>query len=257
MFFAVRDLSVSVRENITLSIILNDNINLDSQRRIKQYLENMGYAKEIEYVSKEAALQHYIESRGEDPKSVLDFNPLKASLEVKLNARYTDPDSIKMIESKLKRFESINHVAYQEDMISLVNKNIHKISFVLLGLALALLTVSVALIHNTVQLMVYSNRFIINTMKLVGANRGFIRKPYIKRGIINGFMAAILALILISLLVIYAMPEFDMSVSQIQPHIILLVSAIVIVSGIVLTALSSYIAVGRYLRMKTGDIYYA
>ena len=257
MFFVVRDLSVYVRENITLSIILEDDINPNTQSRIKRYIENMGYAKDVEYVSKDAALQHHVESLGENPESFLGFNPLKASFEVKLNANYANSDSVTMIESKLKRFENINRIEYQKDLVDLVNNNIRKMSLVLLGIALVLLIVSVALIHNTVRLAIYSNRFIINTMKLVGANHSFIRKPYVKRGCINGLVAAIVALGLISIVVAWVLREFGMTAFQIQPLIALLVSVIVIVSGIVLTAFSSYIAVGRYLKMKTDDFYYA
>ncbi|MDR0811415.1 MAG: permease-like cell division protein FtsX [Paludibacter sp.] len=257
LFFVVRDLSVFVRENITLSVVLNDDTQPENRKRIELFFNNMGYAKQIEYVSKEAALKQYVESLGANPEDFLGYNPLHASLEVKLNARYANPDSVQMIEGKLKRFENINRVVYQKDMINLVNQNVRKISFALLGLALLLLIVSVALIHNTVRLAIYSNRFIINTMKLVGANRWFIRKPYVSQGALNGFFAAIAALIFLALVVVSAFRELGLTAFQIHPFTILAVAIIVIVAGIAITALSSYIAVGRYLRMKTDDIYFA
>jgi cell division transport system permease protein len=151
-----------------------------------------------DYVSKEDALKDHIASLGEDPQDFLGYNPLKASLEVKLKANYANTDSVAVIESKLGAFEYIDRIAYQKDMVSLVNENVRKVSLVLLGLAVVLLIVSIALINNTVRLSVYSNRFLINTMKLVGATHSFIRKPYIVKGMLNGLIAALIALVLLT-----------------------------------------------------------
>ena len=256
LYFVARDLSVFVKENINLSIVLDDGVNTAYTQRIEKYLEASSFAKSVEFVSKEDALQDHIASLGENPEDFLGYNPLKASLEVKLNAKYAYTDSVKMIESKLKTFEHINQVAYQKDMVDLVNDNVNKISLVLLSIALVLLMVSVALINNTVRLGIYSNRFIINTMKLVGATPGFIRKPYLISAFWGGLIASIISLIFMSALVYYGMLQFGMDIRMIQPLTLILVSGIVIASGIVLTVISTYFAVGRYLKMKTNDIYY-
>ena len=256
LYFVARDLSVFVKENINLSIVLDDGVNTAYTQRIEKYLEASSFAKSVEFVSKEDALQDHIASLGENPEDFLGYNPLKASLEVKLNAKYANTDSVKMIESKLKTFEHINQVAYQKDMVDLVNDNVNKISLVLLSIALVLLMVSVALINNTVRLGIYSNRFIINTMKLVGATPGFIRKPYLISAFWGGLIASIISLIFMSALVYYGMLQFGMDIRMIQPLTLILVSGIVIASGIVLTVISTYFAVGRYLKMKTNDMYY-
>ena len=256
LLFLARDLSVFVRENINLSIILEDKIPDSSVKRIERYLTAAPFAKSHNYISKNQALEDHIASLGEDPQDFLGYNPLLASIEVKLKAEYAHPDSVVMIEKKLSSFEHINRIAYQKDLVSLVNENVKKISLVLLGLATVLLIISLALINNTVRLAVYSNRFIINTMKLVGAKHWFIRKPYIIRGAMNGLLASFLSLIYLAAMLYYVQYEFGLKDLLISTESLSIVVMLVIVIGILLTALSSYFAVGRYLRMKTNDMYF-
>ena len=255
LLFVARDMSVFVKENINLSIVLNDEIDQTYTKRIEKYLAGSAFTKSVDYVSKEDALKDHIASLGEDPQDFLGYNPLKASLEVKLKANYANTDSVAVIESKLGAFEHIDRIAYQKDMVSLVNENVRKVSLVLLGLAIVLLIVSIALINNTVRLSVYSNRFLINTMKLVGATHSFIRKPYLLKGMLNGLIAALIALGLLAGMLYYILYEFGMQATALNPISAVFVALIVIVSGIVLTAVSSYFAVGRYLKMNTNDMY--
>lgn len=257
LLFVARDMSVFVKENINLSIVLNDEIDQSYTKRIEKYLKSSAFTKSVDYVSKEDALKDHIASLGEDPQDFLGYNPLKASLEVKLKANYANTDSVAVIESKLGAFEYIDRIAYQKDMVSLVNENVRKVSLVLLGLAVVLLIVSIALINNTVRLSVYSNRFLINTMKLVGATHSFIRKPYIVKGMLNGLIAALIALVLLAGMIYYILYEFGMQATALNPVSALFVALIVIVTGIILTAVSSYFAVGRYLKMNTNDMYLA
>jgi len=256
LLFMARDMSTYVKENINLSIILNDEIGKEYAQRIEKYLTSTPYTKSVEYISKEDALKDHIASMGEDPQDFLGYNPLMASIEVKLKAEYANTDSVNMIEKKLKTFENINRVVYQKDMVSLVNENVRKVSFILLGLAIILLIVSITLINNTVQLALYSNRFLINTMKLVGATHWFIRKPYLKSSIINGLFASLISLVLLVGVVYFVQYEFGMSGLVIQPLTATFISLIVISLGILLTAVSSFFAVGRYLKMKTDELYF-
>lgn len=256
LLFLARDLSVYVRENINLSIILDDDISNSSVKRIERYLTAAPFAKSHNYISKEDALKDHVASLGEDPQDFLGYNPLLASIEVKLNAAYAHPDSVAKIEKKLSTFENINRINYQKDLVSLVNENVKKISIVLLALASVLLIISLTLINNTVRLAVYSNRFLINTMKLVGAKHWFIRKPYILRGALNGMLAAFLSLIYLGAMLYYVQYEFGLSDLLLSVQSGTIVAVLVIVTGIFLTSLSSYFAVGRYLRMKTNDMYF-
>jgi cell division transport system permease protein len=256
LLFVAHDMSVFVRENINLSVILNDELTPTDRIRLQKYLQTAEFTKSVEYVSKEDALKDHIASLGENPEDFLGYNPLKASLEVKLKAAFANSDSVASIEKKLKVFDNIDSIAYQKDLVSLVNDNVRKVSYVLLGLAAALLFVSITLIRNTVRLTVYSNRFLINTMKLVGASNRFIRKPYLLRGLLNGLAAALIALLLLSAAVYYVLYEFGINIMAIQPFTVIYVTGIVILAGVILTVVSAYFAVGRYLRMKTNDMYY-
>lgn len=255
ILFVARDMSKYVKENINLSIILDDQIEAQYAQRIEKYLLASPYARSVEHVSKEDALKDHIASLGEDPQEFLGYNPLMASLEVKLKAEYANSDSVSMIETKLKSFEHINRVAYQKDMVNLVNENVKRISLILLGLAVALLFISVALINNTIRLTVYSNRFLINTMKMVGATSWFIRRPYIGRSMLNGLLAAFISLLLLAGMVAYIQYEFGMPGLLIQPLSAIIVCVIVILLGVLLTAVSSYLAVGRFLKMHSNDMY--
>ena len=255
--FLTRDMTNYVKENLNLSIVLNEEITEQQTKAIENYLTKSDFAKSVEYISKEQALKEHIEYLGEDPQAFLGYNPLFAMFEVKLNAAYANNDSVPVIESKLKRFgKRIDEVSYQKDVIAEVNENIRKISIILIGIVAVLLLISFALINNTVRLRIYSNRFLINTMKLVGAKSWFIRKPYIKQSVINGIIAAAIALGLMAALVYYFKFNFGVDMQIIKPVTALTVAGIVIVTGIVLTAISSYFAVGRFLRMRTDDMYY-
>lgn len=255
LLFVARDMSTYVKENINLSIILDDGIHGSEIKRIEDYLKASPYAKTVEYISKADALKDHISSLGENPQDFLGYNPLKASLEVKLHALYANNDSVSVVEQKLKTFDHINRVVYQKDMVSLVNDNVKKVSLILLGLALVLLVVSVALINNTIRLSLYSNRFLINTMKLVGATPWFIRKPYMISSMINGLIASFISIFLLAGIVYFVQYQFGVSELFANYLNFIFVGIIVIISGVMLAGLSSYAAVGRYLKMRTNDMF--
>lgn len=257
LLFAAREMSTQIKENINLSLILDDDISSSGIKRIEQYLTKSDYAKSVQFISKEDALQEHIKSMGEDPAEFLGFNPLKASLEVKLNADYANTDSVSVIESKLKVFDGISRIAYQKDMIDLVNENVSRISIILISIAVILLLISIALINNTIKVSIYANRFLINTMKLVGATPWFIRKPYILRGMLSGFLASLIALVILSGMVMYISNETSIDFFTLKVSTLTNIAGIVILLGIIITAFSSYLAVGRYLRMQTNDMYFA
>jgi len=256
LLFVARDVSTYVKENINLSIILDDNTSKQAEDRLQNYLLATPYAKTVEYISKNDALKDHIANLGEDPQDFLGYNPLMASIEVKLKAAYANNDSVEVIESKLKAFKSIKRIVYQKDMVSLVNDNVRKMSLIFIGLAAILLFVSIALINNTIRLSLYSNRFLINTMKLVGATAWFIRRPYIISSMLNGLAASVISIFLLFGVVSFVQYEFGAVANMIQPMTAFIVCSIVILLGALLTAISSYFAVGRYLRMNTNDMYF-
>jgi len=255
LIFVARDLSVYVKENIDLSIILEDKIMKSDMDRIEKFIGLSPFTKSVVYISKEDALKDHIASLGENPEDFLGYNPLLASLEVKLKADYANTDSVAVIESRFKNFDGVNQIAYQKDLVSLINSNVSKLSFLLLCLTIVLMIVSVALINNTVRLAVFSNRFLINTMKLVGANRSFILKPYLKQAVVHGIVAGIFSLVLLTLMVVYIQLEFGMVVKIINLFSSIIVALFVIVCGVILSSLSTYFAVSKYLKMSTNELY--
>jgi len=255
LLLVARDMSTYVKENINLSVILEDKISGAEEQRLVKYLEASPYAKSVEYISKEAALKDHISSLGDNPQEFLGYNPLKASIEVKLHAQYANNESVALIQSKLKAFVDINRVVYQKDMVSLVNDNVKKLSMVLLGIAAILLFVSIALINNTIRLGLYSNRFLINTMKLVGATPWFIRRPYLISSIVNGLIASVISIFLLIGVIFFVQTEFGVPGMMMPTANIFLVSLSVIFLGALLTGVSSYFAVGRYLRMNSNELH--
>lgn len=254
--FVVKDMANSMKENVNLSIIIQDGIPQNDIDYVKSVLDRSSFSKSVEFISKEQALKDHIDNLGDNPEDFLGFNPLLASIEVKLKSEYANNDSIAKIEQKLKRFPSIQQVFYQKDVISMVNDNIKKVTVILLGLAAVLLLISFALINNTVRLSIYSNRFLINTMKLVGADRWFIRRPYIAKSVLNGIIAAGIALMLLALVIYYLQYNYGIQLQVISVQTGLVTALVVIVSGVLLTAISSFFAVNRYLRMRTDDMYF-
>ena len=253
---AANNLSVYVRENINFSVLISDDMKETDILKLQKRLNNEPFVKETEYISKKQALKEQTEAMGTDPQEFLGYNPFTASIEIKLHSDYANSDSIAKIEKLIKRNTNIQDVLYQKDLIDAVNENIRNISLVLLALAVMLTFISFALINNTIRLAIYSKRFLIHTMKLVGASWGFIRRPFLKRNIWSGVLAAFIAdTILMGAaywLVSYA-PEL---IRVITPEVMLLVSGAVLVFGVVITFLCAYLSINKYLRMKASTLYY-
>ena len=192
------NLSIYVRENIGFSIVLKENVKDNEIAQLQQKLEDASYVKAAQYISKEEALKEVMLELGENPEEIIGVNPMQASIEVRLKADYANPDSIAVIDTQLSSLGYIDDILFQRDLIQSVNENMSKIGLILFALALVLMVISYVLISNTIRLTAYSRRFIIYTMKLVGAPPGFIRRPFIISNIICGIIAAILAIIMIN-----------------------------------------------------------
>ncbi len=250
------NLSVYVRENIGFSILLKDTASEQNITSLQQTLEDASYVKAAQFISKEEALKEVMIELGENPEEIIGVNPMQASIEVRLRADYANPDSITLIEQELLQHKSIDRIMFQKDLIQSVNDNMHTIGIILLALALVLMIISFVLISNTIRLTAYSQRFIIYTMKLVGATPAFIRRPFILSNIICGIIASIIAIIMLTGCISYVVNEFDNFYSLITTPMLLSVYGIVLILGILLTAISSFFAVNRYIGMKRDDLYY-
>jgi cell division transport system permease protein len=250
-----RNLSNYVKENIGFSIMIRENIKEAGILEFQKKLDLQPYVKSTEYIPKEKAAVELKKELGEDFIGFLGYNPLLPTIDLRLKADYATLKSVTQIEKKLLTNPEVKEVFYQKSLVEMVNYNIERISFVLLGFSLALLIISIALINNTIRLSVYSKRFIIRSMQLVGATKGFIQKPFIVRGIVNGVISSILAIGLLMLVVYFALQEVPelLQVENLLMYIILVSS--VLISGILISWFSTYFAVRKFLRMKTDYLY--
>ena len=190
-------LSTYVKENIQVQVFLNDDVKEADILRLKKEIDAESYTNSTKYVSKEDAAKELSEDLGEDFISFLGYNPLQAAIDLRLNADYAHPDSIEAIVEGIEDRDAVAEVVYSPNLIRQINENVNKIGLILLGFAALLLLIAIALINNTIRLTIYSKRFIIRSMQLVGATRGFIQRPFIFTGIMQGLYASFLAILLI------------------------------------------------------------
>ncbi len=253
---AAHNLSVYVRENISFSLVVGDNMKEAEVLKLRKRLAAEPFVKELEYISKEQALKEHTEAMGTDPQEFLGYNPFKASMEIKLHSQYANSDSIARIEKVLKRNSNIQEVLYRKELIDAVNDNIRNISLLLLGLALVLALISFALINNTIRLAIYSKRFLIHTMKLVGAKWSFIRRPFLRRNFWVGILSACVADGLLWAGATWLVRYEPGLVSVVTPQVMVVVSCAVLVFGVLITWLCALLSINKYLRMKAGTLYY-
>ena len=250
-----RNLSQWVKENLTVTVMLSDDVNVNSAKMLCRELYHRPYSRNIDYVSKEQALKEQTEAMGSDPSEFLGVNPFPATLELQLYSEYANSDSLKWIAKELQKNPKITDVAYQVDLMDSVNRNLTKLNLVLLGLAVLLTFVSFSLINNTVRLSVYSRRFLIHTMKLVGASWSFIRKPFMNQALLVGVMAALIAIAVLGGL-FYGLYYYEPSIITVITWRELTITAVaVLLFGIIITAACSYISVNKFLRMSAGELY--
>jgi cell division transport system permease protein len=249
-------LSDYVKENISFSVMLKDEIREADIKRIQENLRSLPFIRETEYISKEQAAKEMKEELGEDPEIFLGFNPFQASIEVKLYSEYANADSLQVIEKRLRSYASVSEVLYRKDMMQIVNDNMRRVSVVLLTLALMLMAISFVLISNTIRLLIYSQRFLIHTMQLVGATADFIRRPFVRYNIVSGILASILAILMLIASLYYLQSELRDFVQMLNTGMLLLVFAGVFALGILLSIGATVIAVNKYLRMEVDKMYY-
>lgn len=251
-----QNLSTFVKENINISVLISDDLDSLQIRKMETTLRQAPYTKSVEYISKEEALREEIVAQGIDPAEFIGMNPYTASFEIKINAEHANPDSIGAAVKELKGNSNVVDVIYSKDLIKSVNDNIRKVSIILLIIAALFTYISFALINNTVRLTIFSKRFIINTMKLVGASWSFIRRPFLTRGFVLGILSAIIA---DALLIggLYWLYKFEPQISTvINLQAILIVSAAVFFFGIVITFLCTFLSLNKYLKMSSNELYY-
>jgi cell division transport system permease protein len=249
-------LSIYVKENIGLSVIMKDNTKEVDILQLQKFMDASPNVKSTEYITKEEAAARLKTDLGEDFVEFLGYNPLLPSIDVRLKAAYATPDSLAKMEAKLLEDPKVHEVYYQKSLVEVINRNVRKMSFFILIFCGLLSIVAVALINNTIRLSVYSKRFIIKSMQLVGATQEFIRKPFVITGIVRGIIGAVIANIML-LGVIFFVKREAPELFALQEFIITAILFTgVIAAGALISWLSTTFAVRKYLKLKGDDLYY-
>ena len=245
-----------VMENVGVTLILKENTREVDILKLQKKLEATPYIKSTRFVDMNTAAEELKKELGEDFVDFLGFNPLLASMDVKVHAAYANPDSLTILEAKFLKFPEVQEVYYQRNLVKQLNSNVQKLGLIILVLSILMFTIFVALINNTIRLSIYSKRYLINSMQLVGATRSFIRFPFVIKSVLHGIYGAIIACFILLMIFFSYQPELKNLIDfQDSTSLALLVGGI-FVFGIVMTALSTYFAVNKFLRMKFDQLYY-
>jgi cell division transport system permease protein len=250
-----RNMSRYMKENLTVTLMLGDSVSSTQSHDLSLQLADKLYVRNVTYISKEQALKEQTEAMGSDPSEFLGVNPFVATLEIQLVADYANLDSLRWIAKTLKEDHRVTDVAYQEDLMDSVNRNLNRVSLALLVVAILLTFVSFSLINNSVRLGIFARRFQIHTMKLVGARWAFIRRPFIRRAFWMGMLSSLLACVVLGGMA-HALWTYEPSATCVLSWQELGIGAAVVFAfGIVITTVCTRISVNHFLRMTAGELY--
>lgn len=245
-----------VRENIGFTLVLHEGVQESEITDLQKSLKSTDFVKSVEYIDKETAAERLKAELGEDFTGFLGYNPLLSSIDVKLFAEYATPDKLVVLEKKFMEYPQVKEVLFQRDIVNIINENVKKIGFILVFFSGLLLFIFSALINNTIRISIYSQRFIINTMLLVGATDRFIRAPFIKRSVIYGIAGAFAANLLLFILMYSYAREIKGIVDLDDFKIFGIVFAADLVLGVLISWSSTYFAVNKFLRLKFDELFY-
>ncbi|MEG1951697.1 MAG: permease-like cell division protein FtsX [Bacteroidales bacterium] len=245
-----------VKENIGFTLMIKEFTREQDILDLKAKLDSSSYVKSTRYITKEEAAQELQKDLGHDFIDFLGYNPLLPSIEIHLNAQYTHNDSIARFEKILTRYHLVKEMYYQKDLVSLVNDHVKQISFWLSSISLLILIVSITLINNTLRLLIYSKRFTINSMQLVGATASFIRRPFLLKSLLQSLIGSLIAILFLSLALFYLDTKFPDIIGTQDFSMILCVYGLLFTIGLLFTFLSAWFSVNKYLHMRNSDNIY-
>ncbi|MDK2910608.1 MAG: cell division transport system permease protein [Bacteroidales bacterium] len=251
-----RKLAFHVKENLGFSLYFSKSAREAEILRFKKSIDTMPWIRATQYISPEDASDLLKQELGEDFTDFLGYNPLQASLQIKLKSEWTHPDSVKKLEAAWKKNPMVIYVDYQRDLISQLNKNVKTISLVLSVLILLMMVVSIGLMNNTIRLAVYSKRFLIRSMLLVGATRSFIRKPFVLQGLFQGFISAVLSMLLLGGLLYTTVRQIPELSRLADNQLLMTTTGALMLLGMLVPATAYWLAVNRYLNMKIDHLYF-
>lgn len=255
MGIAARSVTRDIKENMGFNIILADGVADKAVNNLKQRLGQSPYVSSYSFISADDALRQWQEDTGEDLSGVLDVNPFYGEFDVKVKELYANVDSIGAITETLKTDPAVGEISVHTEIVETINRNIRSIATVLIIIAATLLLISFMLINNSVRLTIYSRRFIIHTMKLVGATPGFIRRPFLINNIVHGIIAAVIATAILAGLLYYT-HSLDTSVAYaVTWSDAACVFGGILVTGVLICFISALISTNRYLRLSYDDMF--
>jgi cell division transport system permease protein len=250
-----KELSDYFRESLSFSVMLDDDAKEADMRMLQKDLDAKPFVKSTEYISKNAAAAKMKEELGEDFIDFLGDNPLPPSIDVYLYAGYTGADSVTKIEKYILSYPFVKEIYYQESLLFLINENVRKISLFLLVISSFLFLIAITIINNTIRLSIYSKRFIIRTMQLIGATRAFIRRPFVVQSAFHGLISALVAMCLLMGLLYMIEKEFFLLFSLKSINLLILLGAALIVSGVLINTISTFFSVNRFLSASEDQLY--
>ena len=253
--FTSRNLSSYVKENLTITMILQPDMNTEESSALCQRIRNLHYINSLNFISKEQALKEGTRELGANPAEFAGENPFTGEIEVQLKANYANNDSIRNIVQQLRTYRGVSDITYPQSLVESVNQTLGKISLVLLVIAVLLTIVSFSLINNTIRLSIYARRFSIYTMKLVGASWNFIRAPFLRRAVLEGLVSALLAIAVLGVGICF-LYDYEPDITKVLSWDALVITAFVMLAfGVIIATFCSWLSVNKFLRMKAGDLY--
>ena len=250
-----KELSDYFRESLSFSVMLNDNTREADIQRLQKDLDSKPFVKSTEYISKSDAAEKMKEELGEDFITFLGDNPLPPSIDVYLFAGYTHTDSVAKIEKYISGFPFVKEIYYQSSLLVLINENVKKLSIFLLIISSFLFIIAITIINNTIRLSIYSKRFLIRTMQLIGATQAFIRRPFIVQSAFHGLISALVAILLLLGLLYMIEKEFLLLFTSKSINLFALLGIVIIISGVLINTISTFFSVNRYLNISDDQLY--
>jgi cell division transport system permease protein len=243
------------RESVQIQAFIRENTPERDIDSLKNYISSLPYTREVEYVTKDMAKQRFIQDGNDDWARVLDYNPLPASIDFKVRSAYVNQDSLSAISRDIQQHIIISEVRYPVAVVDNLNKNVRKVELILLVIVAVLGLVVILLIDTTIKLAMFSNRFLIKTMQMVGATRVFIARPFDLKAVLNGMISALIAIVAITLLIIWAEQALpDLKALRDNLLLAILFGGLLFL-GVSITFISTHRAVVKYLKMKLDDLY--
>ncbi|MDT0553476.1 cell division protein FtsX [Urechidicola vernalis] len=256
MIVKTKTISDHFKEQVAMTVFLNDDVKQKDIEKMRTSYEKEEYVKSVVYISKEFAAEQYSKDIGEDFIEYLGANPLKNAIDIYIKSDFVTPEKMNEIEVGLIKNKNVFEVSYDKPLIDLLTKNIQRISFWVLIFSGVFTLIAVVLINSAIRLSVYSKRFTIKTMQMVGATKGFIRRPFIWKGVQLGIIGSFVAILGIITVIYYLnknIPEIQLLADK---QLLVMLFGVVMLIGIVITFLSTYFATQRFLNLRTEELYY-